>query len=110
MARATYVLRDGKLVEKQFAPPLKGIHVIRDEMDATQHMADGRIYTSKRKFRNATRAAGCVEVGNDPMTAKPVEMSKRERQQDIATAWAQMEAGYRPPALDTINHRPWENS
>ena len=40
--------------------------VIADEMPATQHMADGNFYTSKRKFRTVTRAHGCVEVGNDP--------------------------------------------
>jgi hypothetical protein len=40
--------------------------VITDEMPETQHMADGRHYTSKRKFRAVTRAHGCIEVGNDP--------------------------------------------
>jgi hypothetical protein len=40
--------------------------VIADEMPATRHMADGNVYTSKRKFRAVTRAHGCVEVGNDP--------------------------------------------
>jgi hypothetical protein len=40
--------------------------VITDEMPATQHMADGNYYTSKRKFRAITRAHGCIEVGNDP--------------------------------------------
>jgi hypothetical protein len=40
--------------------------VITDEMQPTQHMADGNLYTSKRKFRAVTRAHGCIEVGNDP--------------------------------------------
>lgn len=40
--------------------------VIIDEMPATQHMADGNYYTSKRRFRLVTKAHGCVEVGNDP--------------------------------------------
>jgi hypothetical protein len=40
--------------------------VITDEMPATQHMADGNFYTSKRKFRTVTRAHGFIEVGNDP--------------------------------------------
>jgi hypothetical protein len=40
--------------------------LIADEMPATQHMADGKFYTSKRRFRTVTRAHGCIEVGNDP--------------------------------------------
>jgi hypothetical protein len=57
------------LVEKDAAPPLTvsgaAPSVIRDEMDATRHMADNHYYTSKAKFRQATRAANCVEVGNE---------------------------------------------
>lgn len=99
MARATYVLRDGKLVEKRYAPPLRQVHVIRDEMAETRHMADGKLYTSKSKFRRATRAAGCVEVGNEALKPQTVEMSREERARDIRTAWEQIEAGYRPPPL-----------
>jgi hypothetical protein len=40
--------------------------VITDEMPAIKHMADGHLYTSKRKFRAVTRAHGLVEAGNDP--------------------------------------------
>lgn len=38
---------------------------ISDSMPPTRHMADGKIYTSKHKFRAETKARGCVEVGND---------------------------------------------
>jgi hypothetical protein len=34
-------------------------------VDATVNHADGNIYTSKSKFRAATRAAGFEEVGNE---------------------------------------------
>lgn len=69
----TYVLRKGKLVDKRYAPPKEGKHgqasfVISDEMAETRHMADGKYYTSKAKFRQATRAAGCVEVGTETQT------------------------------------------
>ncbi len=72
-----YVIRDGKLVEKHLAGPKYGgngkVHnVIRDEMEPTRHMADNKFYTSKAKFRAATKAAGCVEVGNEiPTMLKP---------------------------------------
>jgi hypothetical protein len=53
--------------------------VIVDEMPATQHMADGHYYTSKRKFRAVTRAYGCVEVGNDPAMFRRQERQKADR-------------------------------
>lgn len=53
--------------------------VIADEMPATQHMADGRCYTSKREFRAVTKAHGCVEVGNDPAMFRRQEQQKPDR-------------------------------
>lgn len=87
---ATFVYRDGQLVDKRFAAP-KGTGkvrgVISDTMDETRHMADGKVYTSKAKFRAATRAAGCVEVGNETSTLlKPREQIKLDpakRRDDI---------------------------
>ena len=89
---ATYVMRNGKLVDKRIAPP-KGVklgkanYVISDEMAETRHMADGNYYTSKKKFRQATRDAGCVEVGNETKTIlKPrpkIELSRADRRDAI---------------------------
>ena len=66
--RATYVIRNGELVDKADAEPLAdcgpAFHYIADGMDATRHMANGKMYDSKSEFRKATRAAGCVEVGD----------------------------------------------
>lgn len=53
--------------------------VITDEMPATQHMADGAYYTSKRKFRAVTKAHGCVEVGNDPAMYRRQPKPKPDR-------------------------------
>ena len=61
-------MRRGRMIRKDTAAPVagsRGPSVISDEMDATRHMADNRMYTSKAKFRRATRDAGCVEVGNE---------------------------------------------
>ena len=68
---ATYVHRNGRVVRKTARNAGGGVAIIRDEMEPTRHMADGKLYTSKAKFRAATRAAGCVEVGNDPAIARP---------------------------------------
>jgi hypothetical protein len=61
----TYVIRNGKLVEKTAEMAAEAPSVIRDEMEPLRNMADGRRYTSKAKFRQATRDAGCVEIGNE---------------------------------------------
>jgi hypothetical protein len=78
---ATYVMRKGRLVRKERSEPLPGVFVISDEMAPTRHMADGKHYTSKAKFRQATRAAGCVEVGNETATLlKPRRVPAFERE------------------------------
>ena len=65
----------------------KAAYVISDEMAPTKHMADGRTYTSKHKFRQATRDAGCVEVGNstDHMfkPRAPVAFDRNTRRQQV---------------------------
>jgi len=70
MGRCVYVYRDGKLVQKHLAPPRHrsdpAPHVISDVMDALKHMGTGETIDSKSRFRAATRASGCEEVGNDP--------------------------------------------
>lgn len=61
-------------------------YIQSDTMEATRHMADNKMYTSKAKFRAATRAHGCVEVGNDPAILrprKPIQLSKESRREAI---------------------------
>ena len=94
----TFVYRNGEIVDKRFAAPKEthgsAAYVISDEMPETRHMADGRMYTSKAKFREATRAAGCVEVGTETATLmKPrqrVELSREQRRNEIRRAISQL--------------------
>ena len=77
MPRATYVMRNGKMVDKRTAPPLvratdPRLYVIGDVMDQLQHPVTGRIYDSKARFRADTKATGCVEVGTDPAARRDV--------------------------------------
>lgn len=67
LMRGTYVMRNGRLVRKEHAPPRpgSGIHIISDTMPAMRHPATGKLMDSKSQFRAITRAAGCVEVGNE---------------------------------------------
>ncbi len=39
--------------------------VIRDTMDLTLNMADGKQYDSKRAYERAVTRAGCDIIGND---------------------------------------------
>ena len=63
------------------------IHTISDNMEYTRHMADGKYYSSKHKFREATKRAGCIEVGNEVKTLlkpKPFYMpDRKQRREDI---------------------------
>lgn len=99
----TFVYRNGELVDKRYAAPKHSgddaHYVISDTMDATRHMADGRVYTSKAQFREATRAAGCIEVGNETSTLlKPrerVELSREQRRDDIRRTIYELRNGRR---------------
>ncbi len=84
MVDCALVQADGKYRTYKGADP--HFYVIRDEMDATRHMADGHHYTSKAKFRAATKAAGCVELGNDSSLykpRKPIPLNREKRREDI---------------------------
>lgn len=41
--------------------------VITDEMAPLAHPANGKYYTSKKKFRDETRARDLVEIGNEKL-------------------------------------------
>lgn len=84
----TFVYRNGKLVEKSKAEPLDRVHVISDTMNPTRNHADGRVYDSKAKFRQATKASGCIEIGNERPAGprQPIKMDKLERREHIRRA------------------------
>lgn len=91
----TYVYRpehpeadENGMVDKSllYSSPGLGLYVISDTMDPTRHMATGRYFTSKSKFRAETKASGCFEIGNDPALyrqRKPAVLSREKRRDDI---------------------------
>jgi hypothetical protein len=91
-SRATYVIRDGVLVNKADAAPLhcevsRAPGYISDHMDPTRHMANGRLYDSKSEFRKATKAAGCIEVGNERLKPfSPPKLDRTRRAMDVKRA------------------------
>jgi len=67
------------------------LNFISDIMPEIRNMVNGKFYTSKASFRQATKAAGCIEVGNDssivnPKPRKRIELSKKERRESIKKA------------------------
>lgn len=64
------------------------VHYIPDEMPSTFHMAACKSFTSKKKFRNETKAYGCIEVGNDYVRKgkTEVKLDRRERREHIKQA------------------------
>lgn len=76
------------------------IHYIPDEMAPTRHMANGKLYTSKKKFRDETRARGCIEIGNETTKVlaprKRIELDRRQRADDIRRAIYEVKNGRRP--------------
>ena len=66
----TYVMRNGRLVQKQAAASACVPCVISDTMEPLKHHATGRMHDSKAAFRADTRASGCLEVGTDPAAAR----------------------------------------
>lgn len=99
----TYVFQDGRMVDKATGEPIESSpisfaapHVIRDCMDATVHMADGKTYESKSAFRKATKAAGCVEVGDHKFKARaPIKLDRRERREAIGKSIYDLKNGRR---------------
>ena len=93
MSRETYVLRNGELVPKRLAVPLRaagstGPVVISDTIDLVNPI-DGKRYDSRSAYDAVARRAGLVEVGSEDLakhTAKRPELSQRERADHIRRA------------------------
>ncbi len=62
-------------------------YVISDTMEPLKHHGTGRVIDSKRAFSAETRAAGMVELGNEPIRPRvPIKLDKRQRVEDIKRA------------------------
>lgn len=96
----TFVYRNGKFIDRELAPPLverfgEGPMVISDSMPDLRHMADGKYYSSKAKFREITKAHDCVELGNDSSLftpRKPKLLDRDKRRRDVKQALDQLKA------------------
>ncbi len=96
----TYVLRNGKLVEKAKAFYHEGggaAYVISDTQDLLWHPVANKYTDSKSRFRQWTVAANCREVGNDvnysPKRQLP-KLDKAKRVDDIKRSIYQLRNGH----------------
>lgn len=95
----TYVWREGLgIIPKDEAPPLHvAPYVLRDQMDGLLHPVTGKIVDSKSEFRAMTKAAGCIEVGNE--VQKPRPRPREDLTKDVAKAVRMVREGYRPSVI-----------
>lgn len=71
----------------------------RDQMDPVQSMLDGKLYDSKSRLRATYKAAGMIEVGNDPARFAKKEKPKIDRKgvrDTIRKAFSRYSNGERP--------------
>lgn len=69
--------------------------VISDTMDPIKHMGTGRMIDSKSRFRQDTKASGCIELGNE--TIKPrklIQLDRRERREAIQRSIYNLKNGH----------------
>lgn len=74
-----------------------------DHMEPTRHMINGKYYTSKKKYRDETKAHNCVEIGNETKTVltpkKPIQLDRRQRRDSIKKAIHDLRNGKAPRSL-----------
>lgn len=60
------------------------VYIISDTMIPLKHMGTGQVIDSKAKYRQATRASGCIELGNEPIKPRvPVKLDSGQRREAI---------------------------
>jgi hypothetical protein len=73
--------------------------VISDHMDPCIHPATGLWADSKSAFRSMTKAAGCIEIGNeDPSSV----VSKPQRKTDRGEAVSDIKKALRENGVDVL--------
>lgn len=78
-------------------PKGKAPNVISDTMAPTKHMASGRVIDSKARFRAETKAAGCIETGDQlPTKRQPIKLDRSQRRDDIRRTLYEFRNGRRP--------------
>jgi hypothetical protein len=75
MSRKTYVIRDGQLVEKQYASCSQpNAPTVMGDIQPYQSMVTGEMVTSRSRHRAILKEHNCIEVGNETkyLKSKPL--------------------------------------
>lgn len=93
-----YVWHDGMWYPVGDRRPQPRLAIHSDTMDPLRHMATGEMFDSKSQFRAATRASGCVELGNDaPAVTEAWQTDRKSIRDDLNRAYSELEQGRPAP-------------
>jgi len=84
-------IKSDEELERLMRPKENFHHVQDDTMEPTWHPATGEMIDSKSRFRQVTKNAGCIELGNENMSPK-MEQPKEDTHAIGKMIWDQMEA------------------
>lgn len=102
--KAEFYARQPKKARSSLPRPM----IIRDFSDPVRSMADGKVYDSRRHWRDHLKAHGMVELGNDmPDKVKPEPVITDK---DIAEAYQMCEQGYGAKDVKDSPPEHWEGS
>tara|TARA_R110000822_G_scaffold33633_5_gene95717 strand:+ start:1783 stop:2127 length:345 start_codon:yes stop_codon:yes gene_type:complete len=59
--------------------PSKQVHVIRD-IDPYKSMVTGEMISSRSQHRDHLRRHNCIEIGNEKMESKPIQVKQNRRE------------------------------
>ncbi len=88
--RTTYIVRDGKLIEKRDTARVSTSPMIMRDIQPYKSMIDGSTIQSRSRHRDHLRAHGCIEVGNEKMETKLAAPSSEQRRQVLRQQVANM--------------------
>ena len=98
--RRRYVQIEGELVEValDYVPEPRGPMVMGD-IKPYKSVITGEEIGGRRQHREHLKLHGCVEIGNEKLTPKPMrEIPRHERREAIRKAIADLRNGKRPMA------------
>lgn len=78
--RKIYVQIDGELVEKTNRHSESLAPMIMPDIQPYQSMADGSMITSRSQHREHLRQHNCIEIGNESMETKPVQIKSNRKE------------------------------
>jgi hypothetical protein len=74
-----WIYKNGEAIEIEKYDP-KPSHYIMPDIQPYQSMADGTMITSRSHHREHLKQHNCIEIGNEKMESKPVQVKDTRRE------------------------------